>query len=77
MWQSEAESESAPCSPCRMADSIQRTLSLMKATLVLPVSFSPTRVAKIGNISSGRSASFSMSNGSLKSMYFLSSGSQK
>ena len=77
MWQSEADSDSAPCSPWRMAESIQRTFSLMKATLVLPVSFSPTRVAKIGNMSSGSSGSFSMSNGAVKSMYLASSGSQK
>ena len=45
--------------------------------LLLSVSFSPNFVCRSRKNSAGMMYSFSMSNGSVKSMYFLSSGSQK
>ncbi len=77
MWQSEADSASAPCSPCRMDDSENSTPVLTNLIFCFSLSLSPMALCNSRLMRGGMRYSFSMSQGWLKSMYFLSSGSQK
>ena len=79
-WQSAAERFSAPCSPCRIEEKLASCIAVDEADPLLRIG---ERLGDVGQAEDrirsppASSASFSMSKGVSKSMYFLSSGSQK
>ena len=77
MWQSEAESDNAPCSPCRIEENDHQTSRLTSLIFPLSSSFSPIAVFRSVFAPGLTRYSFSVSKPCEKSMYLRSSGSQK
>src|SRR5215469_17952924 len=77
MWQSEADSDSAPCSPWRIEENDHHTSRLTSLIFCFSSSLSPMAVLMSMLAARLIRYSFSTSKGWEKSMYFLSRGSQK
>src|ERR1700733_4471823 len=77
MWHSDAERDSAPCSPCKIEENDHHTSMLTSLIFCASSSLSPIAVLRSALADGLIMYSLSMSNGAEKSMYFRSSGSQK